>query len=142
MKKKLGLIAIVLGVAVLFSSCEFIAMAQAMKQVGQELTDYDNIYVTNETGEKITVIYEEDPTTVDEGKTARTGTITLKAGDSNKEFLATYGYFKLFVINNGENIRIEDAEFPSDNYRLISSHNLVTITKEDGKYYYSSKSRG
>ena len=52
MMKKLGLIAIVLGVAVLFSSCEFIAMAQAMKQVGQELTDYDNIYITNETGEK------------------------------------------------------------------------------------------
>ena len=142
MKKRFGLIAIVFGVAVLFSSCELIGMAKAMKEVGDELTDYNKVYITNETGEKITVIYEEDPTTVDEGKTARTGTITLKAGDSNKEFLATYGYFKLFVKNNGENIRIMEEEYPSDNYHLISSHNLVTITKEDGKYFYSSKSRG
>ena len=142
MKKRFGLIAIVLGVAVLFSSCELIGMAKAMKDLGDELTDYNKVYVTNQTGESITVVYEEDPTTVDEGQTAQTGTITLNSGASNKEFLATGGYFKLYVKNNGGDIRIMDEEYPSDNYHLIPAHNLVTITKKDGKYYYSSVGRG
>lgn len=142
MKKRFGLIAMVLGVAVLFSSCELIGMAKAMKEIGDELTDINKVYVTNKTGESITVVYEEDPTTVDEGQTARTGTITLNAGDSNKEFLAAGGYFKLFVKNNGGDIRIMEEEYPSDNYHLILSHYLVTITKNNGKYYYTTASRG
>ena len=68
-------------------------MAKAMKEVGDELTDYNKVYITNETGEKITVIYEEDPTTVDEGKTARTGTITLKTGDSNTDDICALYHF-------------------------------------------------
>lgn len=142
MKKRFGLIAMVLGVAVLFSSCELIGMAKAMKEVGDELTDYNKVYITNETGESITVEYVENPTTVDEGQTARNGTIALNAGDSNKEFLAVGGSFKLFVQNNNGNIRIIDEDFEWDDYHNIYAHSIVTIKKYDGKYYYSSKSRG
>ncbi|SEP68807.1 hypothetical protein SAMN04487977_101119 [Treponema bryantii] len=142
MKKRFGLIAMVLGVAVLFSSCEFIAMAKAMKQVGQELTDYDNIYVTNNTNETITVIFEEDPDDVAEGETRRTGIVTLKSGASDQPFLSKSGRFKLFVENDNGNVRIIEKGWESDTYHYINGHSLVTITKEDGKYFYSSKSRG
>lgn len=143
MKKKLGLIAIVLGVAVLFSSCEFIAMAQAMKQVGQELTDYDNnIYITNNTNETITVIFDEDPNYISEGGPRLTGSVILDSGASNQTFITKAGYFKLFVETDNGNVRIIDEVYPSDDYHYISRHSLVTITKEDGQYYYSSKSRG
>ncbi|MCR4733598.1 MAG: hypothetical protein K5829_01140 [Treponema sp.] len=138
MKKKFGFMALIIGAAMMFSSCEIFALFNLAK----DIADYNSVYVKNGTGSSISLKYEEDENTVTEEETPQSGTITIKKG-ATKEKAFTAGYFKLTI----DDIQVIPGSGASDYvrdevYYSLNANSIITITGNatDG-YTYSSESR-
>lgn len=144
MKKRFGLIALLLTAVFMFSSCEFIQAFNTLKNLANEISDLNTVYVANGTDATITVYYEQDPADVEEGATQQKGSFTLNK-DAVKEKAFTTGYFKLIVNNEqvmpGEGAsRIQSSS--NSGYYDLSANTKITIKEDtDGKYIYTSESR-
>ncbi len=144
MKKRFGLIALLLTAVFMFSSCEFIQAFNTLKNLANEISDYNTVYVANGTDASITVYYEQDPEDVEEGATQQKGSFTLNK-DAVKEKAFGAGYFKLKV-NNEQVMPDEGASTiqssANPGYYNLIANTKITIKKDtDGNYIYTSESR-
>lgn len=144
MKKRFCLIALLLTIVFMFSSCEFIQAFKTLKNFAEEVSDYNTVYVANGTAASITVYYEQDPEDVEEGATQQKGSFTLNK-DAVKEKAFAAGYFKLKV--NNEQVMPDEGvskdELSTDSgYYLLTANTKITIKEDtDGNYIYTSESR-
>ena len=144
MKKRFGLIALLLTAVFMFSSCEFIQAFNTLKNLANEISDLNTVYVANGTDATITIYYEQDPADVEEGATQQKGSFTLNK-DAVKEKAFGAGYFKLKV--NTEQVMPDEGaskdELSADSgYYLLIANTKITIKEDtDGKYIYTSESR-
>lgn len=144
MKKRFGLIALLLTAVFMFSSCEFIQAFNTLKNLAEGISDHNTVYVANGTDATITVYYEQDPADVEEGATQQTGSFALNK-DAVKEKAFSTGYFKLTI--NSEQVMpgagastYQSSTNPG--YYLLSANTKITIKKDtDDKYIYTSESR-
>ncbi len=144
MKKRFGLIALLLTVVFMLSSCQLIQAFNAFKELANEISDYNSVYVANGTAASITVYYEQDPDDVEEGATQQKGSFTLNK-DAVKEKAFGAGYFQLKV-NNEQVMPDEGASTiqssANPGYYNLIANTKITIKKDtDGKYIYTSESR-
>ena len=144
MKKRFCLIALLLTVVFMLSSCQLIQAFNAFKELANEISDYNSVYVANGTDASITVYYEQDPEDVEEGATQQKGSFTLNK-DAVKEKAFGAGYFKLKVNNEqvmpGEGVSKDELSTDSG-YYLLTANTKITIKKDtDGNYIYTSESR-
>ncbi len=144
MKKRFGLIALLLTAVFMFSSCEFIQAFNTLKNLANEISDYNTVYVANGTDASITVYYEQDPADVEDGATQQKGSFTLNK-DAVKEKAFAAGYFKLKV-NNEQVMPDEGASTiqssANPGYYNLIANTKITIKKDtDGNYIYTSESR-
>ena len=144
MKKRFGLIALLLTAVFMFSSCEFIQAFNTLKNLANEISDLNTVYVANGTDATITIYYEQDPADVEEGATQQKGSFTLNK-DAVKEKAFGAGYFKLKV--NNEQVKPGEGASNSQSsanpgYYLLTANTKITIKEDtDGKYIYTSESR-
>lgn len=142
MKKRFGLIALLLTAVFMFSSCEFIQAFNTLKNLAEGISDHNTVYVANGTDASITVYYEQDPADVEEGATQQNGSFDLNK-DAVKEKAFAAGYFKLKVNNK----QVMPDEGTSNyqlttGYYLLSANTKITIKEDtDGNYIYTSESR-
>ena len=144
MKKRFGLIALLLTAVFMFSSCEFIQAFNTLKNLADGISDYNTVYVANGTAASITVYYEQDPEDVEEGATQQKGSFALNK-DAVKEKAFTLGYFKL-IVNNEQVMPGEGASrlqsSSNSGYYDLSANTKITIKEDtDGNYIYTSESR-
>ena len=144
MKKRFGLIALLLTVVFMLSSCQLIQAFNAFKELANEIRDSISVYVANGTDASITVYYEQDPVNLKDGATPQKGSFTLNK-DAVKEKAFTTGYFKL-IVNNEQVMPGEDASrlqsSSNSGYYDLSPNTKITIKEDtDGKYIYTSESR-
>lgn len=144
MKKRFGLIALLLTAVFMFSSCEFIQAFNTLKNLADGISDYNTVYVANGTAASITVYYEQDPEDLEEGATQQKGSFDLNK-DAVKEKAFAAGYFQLKV--NNEQVKPGEGASNSKSsanpgYYLLTANTKITIKEDtDGKYIYTSESR-
>ena len=119
----------------MFTGCELLALAAVANAFSDELENIaanSGVKIVNETGETITLVYSEDPSTIYEGYTPRNGEILLVNGAS-KDNVFTTGYFKLTI--NGLQVRPKGIEEEKD-YYSIPAYTTLTVTRSGLSYVY------
>jgi len=143
MKKKISFIVMIASALVLFSSCELLLTIGAMKALGDSIVDYNAVYVKNATGATISLKYEEDESSVEEGETLQSGKYSIGNGATKKQAFSGGTYLKLTI----DGIQVLPDENASDScknksYYFISANSLLTITGNAvSGYEYSVSSR-
>ena len=84
MKKRFGLIALLLTVVFMLSSCQLIQAFNAFKELADEIRDSISVYVANGTDATINVYYEQDSANLKDGATPQKGSFDLNK-DAVKE---------------------------------------------------------
>lgn len=144
MKKRFGLIALLLTVVFMLSSCQLIQAFNAFKELADGIRDYYTVYVANGTAATINVYYEQDPATLKDGATPQKGSIALVKDDVKEKAFST-GYFKLTI--NSEQVMpgegaSKDQSSSNSGYYDLSPNTKITIKEDtDGNYIYTSESR-
>ena len=144
MKKRFGLIALLLTVVFMLSSCQLIQAFNAFKELANEIRDYTSVYVANGTDATINVYYEQDSANLKDGATPQKGSFDLNK-DAVKEKAFAAGYFKLKV--NNEQVMPGEGESNAQSsanpgYYLLAANTKITIKEDtDGNYIYTSESR-
>ena len=144
MKKGFGLIALLLTAVFMLPSCQLIQAFNAFKEIANEISDYNSVYVANGTDATINVYYEQDSANLKDGATPQKGSIALVKDDVKEKAFST-GYFKLTI--NSEQVmpgegasRIQSSS--NSGYYDLSANTKITIKEDtDGNYIYTSESR-